>query len=148
MHAAAVREAQAVEFCARWFPALVRGDRETRPAVADLVYGFYTPDAVMIDPNFSEPQIGRTALIRYYQAVLGQYPRWSFEIEEIFVTERGFVLHYLGHVPGVVESFRGVDILEFDPVSLERPVAEWKISKLVGVYDRTPFRVRGENAAD
>lgn len=127
-------------FCEAWLPALVRGDRVTDAAAQTLVQTFYTPTIILIDPNFAEPQVGSEALFNYYRVVLGKYPHWSFQIEKIYLTEDGFILHYIGKVPGEVEFFRGVDIIDLDPQSLEREPAHWKIAKLIGIYDRTPFQ--------
>lgn len=122
---------QAREFCQRWFAALTRGEREVGESVESLLSEFYSEEIVLIDPNFPRPLVGKTAVAGYYRLILGNYPNWSFQIRGIYPTEKGFVLYYEGHVPGVVESFLGSDILEFD----ERG----KITKLIEFYDRQPF---------
>ena len=130
----AVSEKVAREFCADWFPALVLGEKEVVSTVGSLLNKFYTKEATLIDPNYKLAQVGHSALGAYYEIVLAKYPNWSFTIEEITPRDGGFILHYLGNAPGVVEEFRGVDII--DLVKVE---GEYKISKLIGVYDRTPF---------
>lgn len=122
---------QAQEFCQKWFAALVLGDGEVEEKLAHLMENFYAEGAVLIDPNFSEPQVGKVALKQYYRTVMTRYPNWEFEIEKIYPTDEGFVLHYQGKVPGLVEHFYGIDILEID--------MSGKITKLVEGYDRTPF---------
>lgn len=128
------------KFCQLWFPALVRGVQDPDIAADKLVRYFYTENAELLDPNFSEAQVGQTRVKSYYRTLMSKYPNWTFEVQKIYPTETGFVLYYVGHVPPLVESFRGVDIIEIE--GLDRPVTEWRISKLVGFYDRVPFQKR------
>lgn len=124
---------EAKAFCDRWFSALVLGDDKDKleEKVASLLENFYDDDAVLIDPNFTEPQVGKAKIGNYYRTVMTNYPNWKFTIAKIYPVKEGFVLHYIGHVPGVVERFEGIDILEIN--------AEGKITKLVEGYDRAPF---------
>lgn len=135
----AVSESIAREFCREWFPALVLGPRDVGNAVEDLLDGFYAENPTLIDPNFSKPQVGRFAVSQYYSSVMVNYPNWAFTIEEIIPREDGFVLHYIGNAPGVVDSFRGVDIIDLIKVD-----GKYKIKKLIGIFDRTPFIEAGE----
>ena len=124
-------KSEATEFCKVWFAALVRGDRPVESSVQALLAEFYSDDITLIDPNFPQPLLGKSAVAGYYRIILNSYPNWKFEIRDIYPTERGFVLYYEGHVPGVVEKFLGSDILEFDE--------KGKITKLIEFYDRQPF---------
>jgi len=127
------------EFCRNWFPALVLGDGNKDKKVDDLLRDFYTDDATLIDPNFTVPQKGQKKLTEYYKVVMSKYPNWSFSIEKIYSTDEGFILHYSGRVPGLVNHFRGVDIIELVKVD-----GRFKINKIIGVYDRTPFKTSRE----
>lgn len=123
--------AECTEFTKRWFQALSLGTRDLDTAITDLLDTYYDDEATLIDPNFKTPQKGRKAVEAYYRAVMAKYPNWAFKIAKIYPTAEGFVLHYEGSVPGVVDAFYGIDILEFN--------SDGKITKLVEGYDRTPF---------
>lgn len=139
---------EAKSFCLEtWFPKLrfgqvLEGDElENR---LDGLLALYTDDIQFVDPNnmeFFGKEIlkGKPDVRNYYRAVLNQYPKWEFSIVEIFPTEKGFVLRYEGKNAPPVTKFEGVDILE-----LRRTDSGWKISKLIGYYDRKPFSVPPE----
>jgi steroid delta-isomerase-like uncharacterized protein len=50
-------------------------------AVADL----YAPDAVMTQPDTSEPVRGRDALLKYYTAMLKAFPDWKVDFSLVAV---------------------------------------------------------------
>lgn len=131
-YAVSVKDAQM--FCNKWFPALVLGDRDIEEVTSDLMNKFYTDDIELVDPNYSGPVVGKTPVSQYYKAVMSKYPNWEFTIDKIYPTEDGFILHYAGKVPGLVDHFQGVDIIE-----LVETIEGYKIKSLKGFYDRTPF---------
>jgi hypothetical protein len=134
---------EAQKFCLeQWFLKLRVGHpptrEELRAFVTDLLT-VYTDDIEIIDPNnrefFGKDVLkGKQDARRYYEAVLGNYPEWMFEILALYPTPEGFVLRYEGKNAGPVARFEGVDIIE-----LRKEGGAWKISKLMGYYDRKPF---------
>ena len=136
-----VEEAQ--KFClSTWFPRLRIGRVPTPDELTQFVDNLlklYADDVELIDPNNKdifgvEVLKGKDKVRQYYEAVLRNYPKWSFSILGIYPTEKGFILRYEGKDAPPVERFEGVDIIE-----LRKEGASWVISKLFGYYDRKPF---------
>ncbi len=123
---------QAAQFIEKWFAALTLGEQSVEDAVSVLLAEYYTDETVLVDPNFDAPQKGLAILQSYYTSLFTKYPNWEFKVEKIYPTKEGLVLYYTGSVPGVVESFYGIDILEVN--------AEGKITKLIEGYDRSLFQ--------
>ena len=134
---------EAQKFCLeQWFPKLRIGHEPTREELRAFVTDLltvYTDDIEIIDPNnrdlFGKEVLkGKAEARRYYEAVLGNYPVWVFNILSLYPTKEGFVFRYEGLNAGHVARFEGVDIIE-----LRKEGGAWKISKLMGYYDRKPF---------
>jgi len=96
-------EEQARAFCAHWLPAWTGNDPER-------LAGFYTTDAFYSDPAIPDGVRGRPALIRYFEKLLGDNPRWVWKHERGVPLRDGFLNHWVATAPigDRILTYRGV----------------------------------------
>ncbi|MEK7269356.1 MAG: nuclear transport factor 2 family protein [Planctomycetota bacterium] len=100
---------EASAFCRRWLPAWTGG-----VSAVNQLLSFYATDAFYSDPARPSGITGREALRVHFAALLRVNPSWRWKVDEIFPTERGFVLKWNASLPrkdGVAEV-KGIDIVE------------------------------------
>lgn len=114
---------EALAFCSQWLPAWT-GNRP------DLLIEFYSDSARYADPARPDGLQGRAAILSYFRRLLARNPDWKWEVAEILLTHKGFVLKWNAIIPtpkGVVRA-TGVDIVE---------VGAGKIVRNEVYFDRT-----------
>jgi hypothetical protein len=104
-----------LDFCSKWLPAW-QGDRP-----GDLI-GFYSDDALYIDPANKKGLKGRGQIFPYFKKVLAANPSWKWEPIEVFPTDLGFVAKWKATIPVGTEVITeyGMDIVEIEQGSIEK----------------------------
>lgn len=119
---------EANQFCREWLQAWV-GGKDSAPKLLS----YYHPEAQLTDPNHKTPLKGHEELKPFFEAMLGNYPDWKFEIKSLYPIEDGFVFIYqtdIRHLGKVFEGFRGIDVIR---------MKDGLIIDHEGFYDRTPL---------
>jgi len=96
-----------LDFCRKWLPAW-EGNRPN-----DLI-GFYSDDALYIDPANKEGLRGREQIFPYFKKLLAANPSWKWEPIEVFPTDLGFIAKWKATIPVGAEVITeyGMDIIE------------------------------------
>jgi hypothetical protein len=104
-----------LDFCGRWLPAW-EGNRPE-----DLI-GFYSDDALYVDPANKLGLKGRGQILPYFKKLLAANPNWKWELVELFPTDLGFVPRWKAAMPvgtEVVTEY-GMDIVEIERGRIRR----------------------------
>jgi 2-hydroxychromene-2-carboxylate isomerase len=96
-----VSEAEARAFAERWLPAWTGNDPER-------LVGFYTEDALYLDPQVPEGLRGREALLGYFRRLLRRNPAWVWTQRSAVPMEGGFVNLWRARIP----SAEGESVLD------------------------------------
>jgi hypothetical protein len=104
-----------LDFCSKWLPAW-HGDRP-----GDLI-GFYSDDALYIDPANKKGLKGRGQIFPYFKKLLAANPSWKWEPIEVFPTDLGFVAKWKATIPVGTEVITeyGMDIVEIERGRIRR----------------------------
>ncbi len=94
-------------FCTTWLKAWTGNN-------PDHLLTFYTDDAFYSDPAKPQGITSREGLRHYFQKLLAKNPHWVWEAEEIFPTEKGFILKWQATIPNNLKTIikNGMDIVE------------------------------------
>ena len=87
-----MKRAEILDFCDKWLPAWERNRPE------DLI-GFYSDDALYIDPANKEGLKGRDQIFPYFKKLLAANPNWKWVPVEVFPTDIGFVAKWKATIP-------------------------------------------------
>jgi hypothetical protein len=115
---------EAREFASRWLPAWTGNEPEK-------LAGFYSDDALYLDPVIPGGVRGKDRLIAYFRKLLAQNPDWVWTQIEPIPMEDGFLNKWLAKIPvgdTVIECI-GVCFVQFD--------SEGKIRRNEVYFDRT-----------
>ena len=77
-----IRDAE--NFCNAWLPAWTGN-------APDALIGFYTADALYLDPTVKNGLKGHGEILPYFKKLLKNNPDWKWTHEEVVPTEKGFV---------------------------------------------------------
>ena len=104
-----MKREEILSFCDKWLPAW-EGNRPE-----DLI-GFYSNDALYIDPANKEGLKGRDRIFPYFKKLLAANPNWKWEPVEVFPTDIGFVAKWKATIPIGAELITeyGMDIVEIE----------------------------------
>lgn len=100
---------EAREFASRWLPAWTGNEPEK-------LAGFYSDDALYLDPVIPKGVRGKDQLIAYFRKLLAQNPDWVWTQIEPIPMEGGFLNKWLAKIPvgdTVIECI-GVCFVQFD----------------------------------
>ena len=97
------------EFAAKWLPAWT-GNQPDRLA------GFYSEDAFYLDPGIPDGVKGKEALLKYFQKLLAQNPKWIWTQIEGIPLEGGFLNKWHASIPVGAKTVEcvGVCFVQFD----------------------------------
>jgi ketosteroid isomerase-like protein len=96
-----------LDFCSKWLPAW-QGNRP------DDLIGFYSDDALYVDPANKKGLKGRDQILPYFGKLLAANPNWKWEPIEVFPTDAGFVAKWKATIPvgrEVITEY-GMDLVE------------------------------------
>ena len=98
-----------LDFCGKWLPAW-EGNRP------DELIGFYSDDALYIDPANKEGLKGHDQVFPYFKNLLAANPNWKWHTVEVFPTDAGFVAKWKATIPVGTEVITeyGMDIVEIE----------------------------------
>jgi ketosteroid isomerase-like protein len=110
-----MKREEILDFCGRWLPAWERNRPE------DLI-GFYSDDALYVDPANKLGLRGRDQILPYFKKLLAANPNWKWELVESFPTELGFVAKWKAAMPVGKELITeyGMDIVEIQQGRIRR----------------------------
>lgn len=88
----------------------------------DILVDFYTQDAFYLDPANPKGINGKEHLFAYFKKLLGRNPNWKWTKEEIFTTEKGFIIKWKAEIPVSQENLviYGLDIVELTDNKISR----------------------------
>ena len=114
---------QIINFCDEWLAAWTGN-------TPDMLIGFYSSNALYSDPSVHENLISHDQILPHFKKMLANNPTWEWTREELFMTEKDFILKWKARIPvGDVEVVEyGLDIVE---------IANLKITKNEVYFDRT-----------
>jgi hypothetical protein len=100
---------EAKEFAAKWLPAWT-GNEPQR--LAD----FYSHDALYLDPGIPDGVNGKAELLKYFQKLLAQNPKWVWTQIEGIPMEGGFLNKWHAAIPVGTKTIEcvGVCFVQFD----------------------------------
>lgn len=104
-----------MQFAQKWLNAW-SGNRP------DALLELYHPDAFYSDPAKRGGLKGHLQIRPYFIKLLGMNPNWQWEVVELFITEKGFVLKWKATIPvGIVTiEETGLDIVEMEDGLIKR----------------------------
>jgi len=104
-----MKREEILDFCGRWLSAW-EGNRP------DDLIGFYSDDALYIDPANKKGLNGRGQILAYFRKLLAANPNWKWEPIEFFPTDDGFVAKWKATIPVGRETVTeyGMDIVEIE----------------------------------
>jgi hypothetical protein len=120
----ALSTAEAKAFAERWLPAWTGNDPER-------LAGFYSDDAVYLDPAIPEGVAGKPALLAYFRKLLAYNPDWVWTQIEGIPLEGGFLNKWLARIP---VGEKTLDVVGVCFVQLDD---EGKIRRNEVYFDRT-----------
>ncbi|EKD41824.1 MAG: hypothetical protein ACD_73C00506G0002 [uncultured bacterium] len=98
---------ETINFCTTWLDAWTGNQPEK-------LISFYSRDAFYRDPAKPLGLRGHEELLPYFKKLLSRNPNWIWKAQEIFPTEKGFILKWEATIPlkdkTIIES--GMDIVE------------------------------------
>jgi steroid delta-isomerase-like uncharacterized protein len=115
---------QAREFASRWLPAWTGNDPER-------LAGYYSDDALYLDPLIPDGVRGKDALLDYFTKLLAQNPDWVWTQIEPIPMEDGFLNKWLAKIPV------GEKVLEIVGVCFVQFNDQGKIRRNEVYFDRT-----------
>ena len=120
-----------LDFCSKWLPAW----QGNRPGI---LIGFYSDDALYIDPANEEGLKGRDQIFPYFKKLLAANPNWKWEPIEVFPTDLGFVAKCKATIPVGTEVITeyGMDIVEIERGRIKRNEVYFDRSNLLGALRR------------
>jgi len=100
---------QAREFASRWLPAWTGNDPEK-------LLGFYSEDALYLDPTIPDGVQGKEGLRSYFEKLLSDNPRWVWTQIEGIPMEDGFLNKWHAVMPVGPNNVEcvGVCFVQFD----------------------------------
>jgi len=103
------------QFCDSWLQAWT-GNRPK------YLLSFYADDAYYQDPAHPNGLKGHAALTKYFSKLLAKNPEWVWKREELFPTERGFILKWCAEIPIVYSEvlITGMDLVELQEEKITR----------------------------
>jgi hypothetical protein len=115
---------QAKDFAAQWLPAWTGNQPEK---LAD----FYSDDVFYLDPGIPNGVYGKAALLKYFQKLLAQNPKWVWTQIEGIPMEGGFLNKWNASIPVGAKTMEcvGVCFVQFDD--------DGKICRNEVYFDRT-----------
>jgi hypothetical protein len=110
-----MKREEILDFCGRWLPAW-EGNRPE-----DLI-GFYSDDALYMDPANKLGLKGHDQILPYFKKLLAANPNWKWEPVELFPTDIGFVAKWKASIPVGTEVITeyGMDIVEIERGRIRR----------------------------
>ncbi len=94
---------------------------------------FYSSDAFYLDPTVKNGLTGHDQIIIYFKKLLKNNPDWKWTHEEIFPTEKGFILKWKAVIPvrdkSIIEY--GMDIVEIQSGKIIRNEVYFDTYKLL-----------------
>ena len=98
---------QITEFCTNWLESWTGNN----PA---NLFSFYSTDAYYQDPANPNGLRGSEEIYPYFEKLLARNPTWKWTVEEIFPTEKGFILKWKAILPvgRITITEYGMDIVE------------------------------------
>ena len=104
-----MKRAEVLDFCDKWLSAW----EKNRP---EHLIGFYSGDALYIDPANKEGLKGRDQIFPYFKKLLAANPNWKWEPVEVFATDIGFIAKWKATIPIGAELITeyGMDIVEIE----------------------------------
>jgi hypothetical protein len=103
------------KFCSEWLQAWTGNNPEK-------LINYYSWDAFYSDPANKSGLKGYEQLMGYFKKLLAANPGWTWEVVEIFPTEKGFTLKWKATIPigseQVIEY--GLDIVEIENDKITR----------------------------
>jgi hypothetical protein len=88
----------------------------------EYLIGFYSDDALYVDPANKEGLRGRERVFSYFKKLLAANPNWVWRVIDVFPIDPGFVLKWEATMPvgkGVITEV-GMDIVEVDQGRITR----------------------------
>jgi hypothetical protein len=110
-----MKREEILDFCGRWLRAWEGNSPE------DLI-GFYSDDALYVDPANKLGLKGRDQILPYFKKLLAANPNWKWELVELFPTDLGSVAKWKATIPvgtEVVTEY-GMDIVEIQRGRIRR----------------------------
>ena len=106
---------QAREFASRWLPAWTGNNPEK-------LAGFYSDDALYLDPAIPSGVCGKDELLFYFRKLLSQNPDWVWTQIEPIPMEDGFLNKWLAKIPVGSKTIEciGVCFVQFNDDGLIR----------------------------
>jgi hypothetical protein len=126
-----MKREEILDFCGRWLKAW-EGNRPE-----DLI-GFYSDDALYVDPANKLGLKGRDQILPYFKKLLAANPNWKWELVELFPTDLGFVAKWKAAMPvgtEVVTEY-GMDIVEIERGRIRRNEVYFDRSSLLKALRR------------
>jgi hypothetical protein len=126
-----MKREEILDFFGRWLPAW-EGNRPE-----DLI-GFYSDDALYVDPANKLGLKGRDQILPYFKKLLAANPNWKWELVELFPTDLGFVARWKAAMPvgtEVVTEY-GMDIVEIERGRIRRNEVYFDRSSLLKALRR------------
>jgi hypothetical protein len=110
-----MKREEILDFCGRWLPAW-EGNRP------EELIGFYSDDALYVDPARKIGLKGRDQILAYFKKLLAANPSWKWELVELFPTDLGFVAKWKATIPVGTEVLTeyGMDIVEIERGRIRR----------------------------
>jgi hypothetical protein len=110
-----MKREEILDFCVRWLPAWEGNKPE------DLI-GFYSDDALYVDPANKLGLKGRDQILPYFRKLLAANPNWKWEPIELFPTDIGFIAKWKATIPVGTEVITeyGMDIVEMERGRIRR----------------------------
>jgi hypothetical protein len=121
-----MKKEEILDFCSKWLPAW-HGNRPS-----DLI-GFYSDDALYIDPATKGGLKGRNQIFLYFKKLLAANPNWTWETIEVFPTSLGFLAKWKATIPVGTEVIteHGMDIVEMQRGKISRNEVYFDRSRLL-----------------
>jgi hypothetical protein len=110
-----VNRRDALVFCEKWLEAW-SGNRP------EYLIGFYSDDALYLDPANKEGLRGRERIFSYFKKLLAANPNWIWRAINVFPIGPGFILKWEATIPvgrGAITEV-GMDIVEVDQGRITR----------------------------
>jgi hypothetical protein len=117
---------EAREFAGKWLPAWTGNNPE-------LLAGFYSDDALYLDPAIPQGIRGKEALLKYFTRLLSFNPDWIWTQIEGIPLKDGFLNKWLAKIPA------GDKVLEIVGVCFVQINEEGKICRNEVYFDRSPL---------
>ena len=120
-----MKEKEIIEFSKKWLESWTGNNPEK-------LITFYSDNSYYQDPANPNGLNSHKQILPYFKKLLEANPNWKWEVEEVFPTNKGFILKWKAIIPiGKEEIIElGMDILEIE---------NGKITRNEVYFDRTKF---------